>query len=430
MDNKNYVAPAAGGGYTVVVGGKTVGNYPDLNTAQQQYNNATGQSNGSSSGGGGGGQTYPTQDGNLTLDQMLAGLDSAAGGHWNGNRNDPSAVQAAYQGAYTAGQQASGSASAQKLLDAIAAGDQQKFDEAIREFNADLSEKQREFNQTQIGQNRQLYADTAKALLDTASQLRGPQDYYQFNQFTSGGKDLMSQLFGGQSRPAFSAPTGQIQPETLGDLMNRFGFGQMPGTPVSNPDWQGLYNATIAAIHGGTQFNPDSYAAFAAKYGIPDSVARQANAGYGDVMKQSGTGFDPWQKYYQGLLDQYNNQYGYVGQPPSNNSLGTGTGAPSDNARMTAQGGISASMGGGNGVETPQPMGSDQQAVPKVPLPYQINPAVYDNLGPVGQGLLQSAAVANGWDWNEFLNQLNASRPQGTAPKSTLTSFQAPAGVF
>ncbi|MDA8219835.1 MAG: hypothetical protein M0Z94_19725 [Dehalococcoidales bacterium] len=70
--------------------------------------------------------------------------------------------------------------------------------------------------------------------------------------------------------------------------------------------------------------------------------------------------------------------------------------------------------------------GSTQQPAQQLPQPFQINPAVWDALGPVGQQMMLSAAEAAGYDPNEFLAQLNAARPVGKAARSTQYTFAAP----
>jgi hypothetical protein len=65
----------------------------------------------------------------------------------------------------------------------------------------------------------------------------------------------------------------------------------------------------------------------------------------------------------------------------------------------------------------------------RVPLPYQINPGVWDSLGTVGQQMVLSAAEAAGYDPTEFVRQVNAARPVGTASRQTRYTFAAPAAA-
>jgi hypothetical protein len=155
---------------------------------------------------------------------------------------------------------------------------------AIQQANQRLAESQYETGKQQYAQS------LAAQLLQMASNLRGPRNYAQFMQMTSGGRDLMAQLFGDQARALFSAPTGQLDPASLG----------------------GLFADATAGVASGTQ---------------------------------------------------------------------------------------------------------------QLPLPHQINPAVWDSLGPVGQAMVLSMAEAAGYDASEFVSQLDASRPVGTAARQTRYSF-------
>jgi hypothetical protein len=58
-----------------------------------------------------------------------------------------------------------------------------------------------------------------------------------------------------------------------------------------------------------------------------------------------------------------------------------------------------------------------------VPLPYQINPNVWDALGETGQQMMLGIAAKQGWDPAEFQKQLNASRPTGAAPSMTSYNY-------
>ena len=67
------------------------------------------------------------------------------------------------------------------------------------------------------------------------------------------------------------------------------------------------------------------------------------------------------------------------------------------------------------------------------PLPYQINPAVWDSLSSTAKQMILAAAGAGrtpsgAWDETDYLNQFNASRPMGTAPKTTQYNWGAPQG--
>jgi hypothetical protein len=62
----------------------------------------------------------------------------------------------------------------------------------------------------------------------------------------------------------------------------------------------------------------------------------------------------------------------------------------------------------------------------RTPNPWQVNPAVWDSMGETGQQLALSFAEDEGWDANDYQRQINATRPQGRAPRSTSLGFSQP----
>jgi hypothetical protein len=71
----------------------------------------------------------------------------------------------------------------------------------------------------------------------------------------------------------------------------------------------------------------------------------------------------------------------------------------------------------------------------QVPLPHQINPAVWDSMSNTAkQMILASAEEGNtpsgAWDATDFMAQLNAARPQGVAPRRTAVSWGSPQSMF
>lgn len=54
-----------------------------------------------------------------------------------------------------------------------------------------------------------------------------------------------------------------------------------------------------------------------------------------------------------------------------------------------------------------------------IPMGHQVNPGVWDSLGPVGQGLALSAVEKKGLDPTEYQRQINAARPVGRARPSS-----------
>lgn len=70
-----------------------------------------------------------------------------------------------------------------------------------------------------------------------------------------------------------------------------------------------------------------------------------------------------------------------------------------------------------------------------IPRPHQINPAVWDSLSDTARELVRGSAEAgmteSGYFTAEdFENQINQTRPMGTAPRQTRTAYQAPSGLF
>lgn len=179
---------------------------------------------------------------------------------------------------------------------------QLQFEESKLEFQKNIAEQQREFNQGQ-------YTNLATSLLQGASNLRGPQDWLQYAQFTGGGRNLQQQLFGEQPNPAFGGERGESPVITVNKVL-------------------------------------------------------------GDL--------------------------GYLSQPGS----------------------------------APQPV-----TPPTVPLPQQVNPAVWDQMSPQAQqltlGLAQGGYTNNGvYTPEDYQRILNATRPFGQASRTTSSQYQAPVGVF
>jgi hypothetical protein len=64
-------------------------------------------------------------------------------------------------------------------------------------------------------------------------------------------------------------------------------------------------------------------------------------------------------------------------------------------------------------------------------LPHQIDPARWDAMGQIGRDLTKNLAETNyGYDATDFERQVNATRPQGTAPRRTTYRRAAPTGLL
>ena len=560
MDSNNYVGQK-GNQYVVVVNGKQVGSYSDESQAEQAYNGATGQSNTPS-----GPTTYTVPQGTKTLAEMQQELQKAG---WGGDYNDANAVVAAYSnlgrglnadGSPVAGGVAGGTtadSSYQKMMDAIASGNQQQFDEAVREFNAT----------NQLNQ-QQLYANTAQNLLSDASKLTGPADYYQFQQYASGGRSLMDQLFGNQPRAAFTAAQGPNIPLNIQTLMQELGFRTAPdGSSTStnssggtqqyqtadgiltiqqmidrlkqagwpnadkNPSDQDVITAyqntthtpvtpytapstsTSSAQTATNNPNPVGFSspqtnttnALASHLGIAGTAPQSPNLtgtspsntvsptnyisggglkAYGNMSTSSGpsgissgagTTSAPAQSSGSGVpvYDKGGAIQGNPGQhilallqsgekvtpAPSNTPqgqtrfagdlpawqmiLGHILGAAANQGRVPVydNGGIVSGTSMGTNIPSNitgyKPINIDnyngraaadafRQKMVNT-SPFQVNPLQWDSLGKVGQQLVLGAVQANGWDPTEWQAQLDAQRPNGTAPKQTLMQYYTPA---
>lgn len=186
----------------------------------------------------------------------------------------------------------------QKLLQSIVDSNNQRWQEQIRQFNSSQ------------------YANLATSLLNGATSLTGPADYFKFLKYAGGGQDILKSLYGDQARPSFAGPTGDNQALTIQDVLNRLGLGENT-TPTPTPK----------------------------------------------VSVQGTPGENSASQYY-------------------------------------------------------------------VPPPNQVNPGVWDSLGDTGKQFVLGAVQAAGWDPSEFMRQVDATRPMGTAPRMTTTSYAAPRSAY
>ena len=67
-----------------------------------------------------------------------------------------------------------------------------------------------------------------------------------------------------------------------------------------------------------------------------------------------------------------------------------------------------------------------------VPLPHQMSPSAYDAIqrDPVSKGLFEGALGARGWDVGSYTAAHAAARPRGTAPRTTVSRWANPQGVW
>jgi len=295
MDENNYVG-AEGTGFVSVVGGVKLW-FPTQQAAEQNFNQRTGQPNGAGNPAG----SYATPNGQRTIAQIRAEL-AAAG--YNGPQDDASLVAAYNRTAAGPGAGASSGAGAGGY-------DWNAY------WNAQQQSNREQFDWTKQNAARQQYGEIARALLSGAASLTGPQDWLKYAQYTQGGKNIFSTLFGSQGAPAFGAPSGNSQALTIGDILSQLGLTS-PGSGTTGG----------AAATGG-------------------ATAQSAQA----------------------------------------------------------------------------------------PLPHQVNPAVWDSLSPTARamvlGSVQAGNTPSGyWNPDDWLAQINATRPRGTAPRVSTYNFGNPASAF
>lgn len=173
---------------------------------------------------------------------------------------------------------------------------------AIAQYNMNVA-------QYQIQQD-QYRSNVAQSLLQTAASLQGPENYFKFMQFVSGGRAI-ADLMTGEPRQQFGGVSGTSEPMTVGGLLGKMGItqaeqlfppvqtlptlalptpstGSAPGGAVSAPVAQGIpttmqaaqaqpqaqaqliNNASDAIGSDGavySQQSPETIAAFEATYG-------------------------------------------------------------------------------------------------------------------------------------------------------------------
>lgn len=283
----------------------------------------------------------------------------------------------------------------------LSAAQKEQFGEMKREFDSTLAEKQREFGIS-------TWSDLAQSLLQGAVSLRGPQDWLSYAQYTNGGKDIFKQLYGDQPAPAFGAPTGNSPAANITDILKALGVTQMPamptGTPTTTTPQEPMYDTQngkktlaqmrqelVAASGGMQQWRDAPDAQVISEYGkitgkTVTPVAAATTPQPGDVMHAMGT--------------QSTQQTSTAGQGDRMYGGPYNTGQPQSS--------------------TPPVSGYQ----PSAPLPHQINPAVWDSLSSTAQEMILAAAKkgytpSGAWSAQDYMNQMNAARPKGTAPRQT-----------
>ena len=308
------------------------------------------------------GLTSAPTAGGLITPEHREGLRQAGYGDWA----NPNLTEADWQ-RIAAGAQAGGGAAGgdwSNLWSALTGSNQQQFDESKRQFDQ--------------GQ----YTNMAQALLSGAAQLRGPADWLKYAQYTSGGKNIFDILRGDKTVAAFGQPTDYSQPATISTLLQDLGLAT---APITGSGQAGAYST----ING------------------PRTVQQMRD----ELVKASG-GMDEWRVAPD---DRVISEYGKVtGGGVSAAGVGTG-----DMNLGQAYG-----LGGATTPMPTTPTAPQTSAQGNVaPLPYQINPAVWDSLSDTAKQMILASAEAGktpsgAWSADDYLRQLEAARPKGTAPTS------------
>lgn len=234
----------------------------------------------------------------------------------------------------------------------------------------DFEEGRRQFDQGQFG-------EMARALLGAATSLRGPENWLQYAEMTNGGRNIFDALRGSQVSPSFGV-TGYSNPANLQGLLSALGL--VPGGG----------GGMLSGTGGGERV-------------IPPGLASPGRIPGGEPLN-----------YAQGVGSAAGLPDGMLyagGQAPGPGNVEDPTGEVLSRDQLAVlRGAVDASAG---------VMGSRQ-----APNPWQVNPAVWDAssdtarrmvLGAVERGYTPSGA----WTADDYMAQLNASRPIGRAPRAT-----------
>ena len=311
------------------------------------------------------------------------------------------------------------------------------YNESKRQFDADLALKaqqmglsQQQFEEGKRQFDRSQYSNLAQSLLSNSVELGSrPGDWLKYAQYTNGGKDIFQQLFGSQAAPAFGAPTGYSPTGNISDLLAKLGV--TPGTVPGTTPPTGTTGPT------GTYTRPDNGEVLT----MDKMLADLKNAGW----PPAAGGTRPSDADILATYERTANLKLVPTQTSVSTALAQATapltgGYYADASRGNPQPGMGyAQVITPYGGEQPfllQPTPTAPGANPyQTPLPYQINPAVWDSLsGTAKQMILASANAGNtpsgSWTSEDFLKQLDAARPVGTAPRTTLTNWGPTPSLF
>jgi hypothetical protein len=238
-------------------------------------------------------------------------------------------------------------------------------------------------------------------------------------------------------------PTQQEAEDFFNQLEAQSGAGGMPGTPPTGGsgdafNWGGLWGSMTGS-------NQQRFDEMVRQFNEQQRLQQQGQYGNMAMGLLSGAaglrGPADWLNYAQytnGGRNIFQSLYGNTPAPgfasPTGNSapmtiqdilnsLGLGSGQAASTAAAT----------GSTGGETPPATGAGTGGTPTTnanmaPLPYQINPMVWDSMSNTAKQMI-IASVEKGntpsgaWSAEDYLDQFNASRPKGNAPRQVAYSW-------
>jgi hypothetical protein len=321
-------------------------------------------------------------------------------------------------------------------------------------WGAQTDTNQQQFDWQKEIARQQIYSDLAQSLLSGAASLRGPRDWLKYAQYTQGGQDIFNRLFGNSAAPSFSAPTGFSAPVTINDVLADLGLAGAGGGAATGGGTVGdaQIQAWADALNDPAAIEND-YArarAFVQQYGrLPASIAEWdsfKNAYTGQAMGATGVGqgmgtasagaaANPMATAMQQAAAPVTGRpVPGVGPAPSIDRVDWSNLPVTDDPWQ-----VTPDTSGRTGQPlfdvTPSPTASDEQSPYAVPLPHKINPAVWDSMSPTAQQMILASAEegntpSGAWDAQDFLQQLNATRPVGRAPRRTTFSWATSPSMF
>lgn len=280
------------------------------------------------------------------------------------------------------------------LWASLTGSNQMRYDEMVRQFNADLALRQKQLaDQTAAGQ-RDAYSQLAQSLLSGAVSLDAPADWLRYAQYTNGGKNIFYSLFGNTPLALFQSPTGSSGPRTMEQVLSDLGLA---GT--------GTGGGVTMGPGGVTQEQVNAWAT-----GLNDDTARAKGMAFANTYGRLPASIDEWNAYKAGTL-----------------------GAP-QTAQQQTQTALDASTAAITGQNVPNPLVTDSTRTLAsntdvlVPQGYQVNPAVWDSLTPSAKQVILAALAAgrttSGYQSAEdWLRALEMGRPGGAAAVPAAVSW-------